>query len=196
VRNLRIPADQVRWSFAARPNTEKGYSPSSVEGATRTSVIQYHPSSPILPPVVGARCPSPSYCSISTERNKPSDSIKQNKSRSTPLNSASSPEITTPRWVGPATLMTLPIAQHTETSFYQGIIAHDVTVSQGAPLQQPFTCQPSAPISRTAPMDITDSWMRHHIATSVILSARSTPIDSPRDSTPTRPGLPAEGSIT
>jgi len=156
------------------PGTEKGNSPPSVDGSSKSPVIRCHPSSPIFPRVVGARSPDPSIRSISTESNESSDGIEPIKSCSTPLDSASSPGITMPRRV-----------QHARTSSYQGIPTRDVMVSQEAQLRQPFTPQSSAPVGRTAVVDITDSWLRRYIATSALLSAPT------NGSLPTHPASPA-----
>lgn len=149
----------------------------------KSSVIWYRPPSPSFPRAVDIRLPSPSDHSISTESSKPSDTIVPIESLSSRLDSATSPEVTTLRRTPPRILAPFPVARHGRTNLYQVILRRGVVTPQGAPLRQPLMREASglvAQVERTAPVDITDSWMRRHIATSVIFSAPPTPTESPR----------------
>jgi hypothetical protein len=171
------------------PDTEKNESPSSLGGSTKPLIVWHHRQSPIFP---GTQPPSPSNPSISTGCDRPGDNIKPVKLRSTPSDSAPPPGVTT---TPSATLVPSPNGHHAQaqSSFYRGIFTRGVTKTQGATLLQHFTYQSSAPVAQvggTTPMDITDSWMRRHIATSVILSASPSSNNPLRGSSPTHPGLP------
>lgn len=144
----------------------------------KRSIIWDHSPLPASLPAVPTHLPGLSMHSISEEDNNPGDTIK---SISIPLYSASPPENTTPKLPLPPVPAPLPIAQRTQTGFCPVKFTRSVMSSQKVPLRRLVTDQPSTP------MDVTDSWMRRHLASSIIVSPPTTLNDPLRGLSPAPP---------